>query len=118
MRVWPLRAVVLVLSAGWLSACAGAPAHAQPGALKSTCQQVSAVLSDGPDPGADPVGYAEAQIMPLRQVRTTDSRLKTALDELSSAYRQFTDTKGSRGAKQAVSAASRGVDAVCPGAAA
>jgi hypothetical protein len=118
MRVWPLRALVLLLSAGWLSACAAAPAHVQPATLKSTCQQVSAVLSDGPDPGADPVGYAEAQILPLRQVRTTDSRLKAALDQLSSAYRQFTDTKGSRGAKRAVSAASRSLNAICPGAAA
>jgi hypothetical protein len=118
MRVGPLRAAVLVVSAGWLSACTAAPAHAQPGTLKITCQQVSAVLSDGPDRGADPVGYAEAQILPLRHVSTTDSRLRAALDELSSAYRQFTDTKGSRGAKRAVSGASRSVNAICPGAAA
>jgi hypothetical protein len=118
MRVWPLRAVALLVSAGLLSACGAAQPHARPGALKYTCEQVSAVLSDGPDPGADPVGYAEAQILPLRQVHTADSRLRAALAELSSAYRQFTETRGDRSAKRAVSGASRSVDAICPGAAA
>jgi hypothetical protein len=118
MRVWPLRAVALLVSAGLLSACGAAQAHARPGALKNTCQQVSAVLSDGPDPGADPVGYAEAQILPLRQIHTTDSRLRAALAELSSAYRRFTETRGDRSAKRAVSVASRSVNAICPGAAA
>jgi hypothetical protein len=118
MRAWPLRALALLVSAGLLSACGSAPAHAQSGALRSACQQISAVLSDGPDPGADPVGYAQAQILPLRQVHTADKRLRAALDQLSSAYRQFTDTKGSPAARRAVSGASRGVNAICPGAAA
>ncbi len=37
---------------------------------KQTCKQVEAVLSDGPDPEADPVGYAQAQILPLREIHT------------------------------------------------
>ena len=50
--------------------------------VKTTCQQVSAVLSDGPDPGADPVGYAFAQVLPLRELHTSDSSLQTAIDDL------------------------------------
>src|SRR5580658_9784510 len=41
-------------------------------AVTRACRQVSAVLADGPDPDSDPVGYAEAQILPLRQVHTSD----------------------------------------------
>jgi hypothetical protein len=49
---------------------------------------VSAVLSDGPDPTADPVGYAEAQIVPLRAVRTDDVSLRQVLGQLADAYQQ------------------------------
>jgi hypothetical protein len=78
---------------------------------------VSAVLSDGPDPGADPVGYAEAQVLPLRQIHAPDKRLQAAIDHLASAYQQFFSSDGAATAKQAVSQASRRVDALCPGAA-
>jgi hypothetical protein len=75
------------------------------------------VLSDGPDPGADPVGYAEAQILPLRQIKTTDKSLRRAIDDLASAYHQFFRTNGGTVAKQAVSRAVDDVNSICPGAA-
>ncbi len=109
-----------------LGACSGgaakapAPASAPTSsAVRATCSQVSAVLSDGPDPTADPVGYAEAQVLPLQQIRTPDTQLKAAINRLASAYRAFFDSGGSSStAKLAVAAASKRIDSFCPGAAA
>jgi hypothetical protein len=87
-------------------------------ALASACEQVGAVLSDGPDPSADPVGYAEAQILPLRQVTTSDPALRSAIVRLSGAYQKFYASNGrSSSAKAAVAAASSRLDSICPGAA-
>ena len=48
------------------------------------------MLTDGPDPDADPVGYALAQVGPLRQIKpTSDQPLQTAIDQLASAYQRF-----------------------------
>jgi hypothetical protein len=110
----PLAAGVLLLSACGSSAHTPAQTSA---AVKDACRQVSAALSDGPDPGADPVGYAEAQIQPLRQIHTGDKSLQTAVDGLSSAYQQFYNTNGGGAAKQAVGRASHTVNTICPGAA-
>jgi hypothetical protein len=83
---------------------------------KETCQQVEAVLSDGPEPEADPVGYAQAQVLPLHQIHTTDVKLHQAIDSLASAYQVFSSSNGSSSAKRAVTAASKPIDAICPGA--
>jgi len=109
--------VATTLCAGLLSACGSSgPPQSSP-AVKGTCEQVSAVLSDGPDPGADPVGYAQAQVLPLRQIHTSDTNLKGAIDDLASAYEQFSRTNGTKATKRAVTLASDKVDAICPGAA-
>lgn len=110
----------LLMSGGILGACTSA-GSSQAGqgatrALTSACQRVSAVLSDGPDPGADPVGYAEAQVLPLRQVRIRDGALERAVDRLSSAYSEFFTTNGAKEAEDAVERASHDVDVICPGA--
>ena len=73
------------------------------------------MLSDGPDPTADPVGYAEAQIVPLRAVRTDDESLRQVLDQLADAYQQEYSTNG--GSTKAVAGASSRLNAICPGAA-
>src|SRR5580658_3968849 len=102
---------------GTLSACASAGTSATASAaVRQTCQTVIAVLSDGPDPGADPVGYAEAQILPLRRIHTTDRPLQAAIDALAAAYQKVFDTNGSKAAVAAVRGASRQVDTICPGA--
>jgi hypothetical protein len=76
------------------------------------------VLSDGPDPDSDPVGYAEAQILPLGQIHTSDVQLRAAIAKLASAYRTFFDSNGtSSSAKLAVAAASKRINSFCPGAA-
>ena len=115
-------AVLATLAAGTLalSAC-GSPGPATASGttptVKTTCQNVSAVLSDGPDSGADPVGYAEAQIKPLRQIHTGDKSLQSAVNALASAYQQFYNSNGGAAARQAVSQASHNLNRICPGAA-
>jgi hypothetical protein len=81
---------------------------------KRTCKQVEAALSDGPDPEADPVGHAQAQILPLREIHTADGALHRAIDRLAAAYQSFSSTDGSGTAKSAVSAASEKIEHLCP----
>jgi hypothetical protein len=105
-----------------LAACGSSPgsaaAAAAASATRQACQQIAADLTDGPDPGADPAGYAEAQILPLRQVHVTDPSLRTAVSALATAYQQvFSSDARSSAASQAVAAASRKLNVICPGAA-
>jgi len=93
-------------------------ASASTTALASACEQVSAVLSDGPDPDADPVGYAEAQILPLRHISVSNQALHSAVTQLAGAYQNFFTSNGkSSNAKEAVAVASSKVNSICPGAA-
>jgi hypothetical protein len=94
----------------------GSAAPASSTAVIGTCQEMSAALGDGPDPSADPVAYAEAQVLPLRQITTSDASLRNAIDDLASAYQQFYSIIGSSAAGQAVRQAGAAVDAICPGA--
>jgi hypothetical protein len=114
-------ALVASLAAGLLlGACSSGASQAASAApaASSACAQVSAALSDGPDPGADPVGYAEAQIKPLRAIKTADTALRSAVSHLASAYAAVYDADGkSSAATKAVRAASKEVNAICPGAA-
>lgn len=107
----------LLLGSTLLGAC-GSSASKATAAVEQACKRVEAVLSDGPEPAADPVGYAEAQILPLRQIRTPDGKLHEAIHGLATAYETFFADRGSgRAASSAVSAAVARVDAICPGAA-
>jgi hypothetical protein len=120
-----LRSKVLLLAGGLLGAAllgasgtSGGPSQGAGSAIKDACQEVSAVLSDGPAPSADPVGYAEAQILPLRRIHTSDRALQKAADDLAAAYQRYYDANGA-GARveEAVTSASHRLDAICPGAA-
>ena len=87
-------------------------------AIAATCEQVSSVLSDGPDPDADPVGFAEAHILLLRQISTPDQSLRGALSQLAEANQSFVASNGkSVNAKEAVAVADKKINSVCPGAA-
>jgi hypothetical protein len=102
-----------------LCACGSASrSGASTAAIRRACTQLSAVLSDGPDPDADPVGHAEAQILPLGQFHAPDKALAVAVSQLAAAYRQFFDSNGTGAAKKAVAAASKKINSFCPGAAA
>ena len=71
-----------------LSACGSSPSatnHAK--VVKTACLKVAADLSDGPDPSADPVGYAEAQIRPLSQIKVHDAVLQNAIHYLDVEYK-------------------------------
>jgi hypothetical protein len=112
--------LILVSSATILGACGGPlPGHAASGisgALTASCQSVAAVLSDGPDPTADPVGYAEAQVRPLRALQLPQANLRDAVAALDSAFERVVSTKGTAASEHALSAASTELDAICPGA--
>jgi hypothetical protein len=106
-----------------LAACSSSPNPATSTRLlgpakQQQCTSVSNVLSDGPDPGADPVGYAEAQVLPLRQLKLTDPSLSRAVQTLATAYAAYATSTGSANtAKLKVSKAEATVNAICPGAA-
>jgi hypothetical protein len=122
---WGLRAAalcgaVVVLAVPILTACGSSPARAgSAGAsISATCTAVGAALSDGPDPDADPVGYAAAQIRPLRAIQTSDQALRAAVRDLAAAYaRIFASNDASAVASKAATAAAAKVNAICPGAA-
>jgi flavin-binding protein dodecin len=88
-------------------------------AVQQDCTTISDVLSDGPDPGVDPVGYAQAQVLPLRQLTISEATLHSAVLTLASAYQTFsTSTASTRAAAaQAVSKAENEVNKICPQAA-
>ena len=115
--------VTLILMVVLVCACSSsthssASASSSTAATDSACQQVSAILSDGPDPDADPVGYAEAQILPLRQISVSNQPLHEFISQLADAYQEFFASSGkSSNAKEAVAVASSKLNSICPGAA-
>jgi hypothetical protein len=118
---WPKAGAVAMalLLAVLLAACGSSSSNAASSSAQvkqEGCQQVEAVLSDGPEPDADPVGYAQAQILPLRQIHTSDGKLHQEIDTLASAYQGFSSSNGASWAKSAVSTASKAIDVICPGA--
>jgi predicted Zn-dependent protease len=111
-------AVVLLLATPLAACGASSSTDSASTTAKRVCKQVAAVLSDGPEPAADPVGYAQAQVLPLQQIHTSDARLHQAVDGLSSAYAAFAAADGAgQRVKSAVTAAVARVNAICPGAA-
>jgi hypothetical protein len=119
------RALGLLASSGLIaltfSACSSSsPASSSSlSATQQGCTAVSDVLANGPDPDADAVGYAEAQVLPLEQLKLADTTLAHAVRELDTAYKSFSSTNGAKGTPAAVkvSAAEKAVNAICPNAA-
>jgi hypothetical protein len=110
--------VILLVCACSSAAHSTTSATTAAAATANTCEHVGAVLSDGPDPDADPVGYAEAQIIPLRGISTSNQALHAAISQLADAYQTFFASNGkSSNAKEAVSVASSKLNSICPGAA-
>lgn len=110
----PAAIVSLALAAGGFASAASAKTPP----IQAPCQQVSAVLSDGPDPGVDPVGYAQAQIIQLRKLKLVNPKLKTAVRGLATAYASYAKSNGtSKPTRTAVKQAEKAVNAICPGAA-
>jgi hypothetical protein len=107
------------LSAATLLGACSSPARVLGAPPKQDCTLVADVLSDGPDPGADPVGYAEAQVLPLDQLTISQANLRATVKNLAAAYRSYSSSTGvlQAQAKARVTKAERAVNALCPGAA-
>jgi len=88
-------------------------------AIQQDCTTVADVLSDGPDPDADAVGYAQAQVLPLRQLTIGDAALQRAVLALAGAYQAFSTGSGASNSTAAhqVTQAENAVNAICPQAA-
>ena len=111
--------LLIGLAALTLSACGSSSSASATlaSAKQQGCTAVSDVLADGPDPDADSVGYAEAQILPLAQLKLTDSKLSQAVQKLDAAYKAYNATNGASAAAIKVSATEKAVNAICPDAA-
>jgi len=111
-------ALTLAVSACSSGPAAGSTAPAGPAtqgtAAQRACQQVSDVLADGPDPDADPVGHAEAQVLPLRQIRTPDATIGTAIAGLADAYSGYLAANGTGKAATTLTAAINKINSLCP----
>ena len=85
---------------------------------QQVCTQVDALLTDGPDPGTDPVGYAQAQILPLEQLRASaQTAVGRAVSTLASDYASYVAANGKdKAANSALTAAISKINALCPGA--
>jgi hypothetical protein len=104
----PLLAACSSSSSGGSSGQSQAPA--------AVCQKVLAVLSDGPDPDADPVGYALSQIAPLGQIHTSDQEVAQRLSDLISADQQLVQSNGSdHAATKSIAKDDADLNKVCPG---
>lgn len=77
------------------------------------------MLANGPDPDADPVGYAEAQVLPLQQLNLSDAALHRDVVALASAFKAFSTSSGAKGTAAAlkVAKAENAVNSICPEAA-
>ncbi len=119
----PLVLFVLLMGACSSSAhttakASAASASSAKATAQAACEQIGAVLSDGPDPDTDPVGYAQAQVIPLRHVTVASQALRTVVGQLADAYQQFYTSNGtSTDAKEAVAVATKKLNTICPGAA-
>jgi hypothetical protein len=82
--------------------------------VQQECTAVTDVLSDGPDPDADAVGYAQAQVLPLRQLKITDAALHGDVLALANAYQAFSSGSGTAAT---VTKAENSVNSICPQAA-
>ena len=112
------------LTSATAAACSSSAATPSPAsstaALAQDCTSVSDVLSDGPDPTADSTGYAQAQILPLKQLKLSTPSVQSAVTRLEAAFTAFVDAKSPSAQTQAavqVTSAENAVNAFCPGAA-
>jgi len=114
-----LTALALAMT---VSACSSSPHTAAAStsspkaesAAQQACDKVDAALSDGPDSDTDPLGYAEAQILPLQQIHTTDQTIGTAITTLASAYSAYYSADGKGAAKSTLNTAINTINKLCP----
>jgi hypothetical protein len=99
-----------------LAACGASNTGGGVAAPAAFCQKVGAILSDGPDPDSDPVGYALSQILPLSQVKAPDHALSDTLDQLVAADHSLVASSGQDSAAAAAIKKTDGaLNRACPG---
>jgi hypothetical protein len=86
-------------------------------AISQDCTAVSDALANGPDPDADSVGYAQAQVLPLRALTISNATLHSDVLTLAAAYQAFSSSNGSPATAATVSKAESAVNSICPQAA-
>lgn len=118
----PLVPAIVLLAAASLAltACSSSArpnatrAHSRP--PQALCQELNGILSDGPDPGADPVGYALSQILPLQGVDTSDTAVGATVARLVAADQALVRSNGSdRAAAGTIRSSDHALDTACPG---
>jgi hypothetical protein len=117
-RTVALASVVLAvpLWAACGSTGSGGGAAASAHAPTAVCQKILGVFSDGPDPDADPVGYALSQILPLGQIHTSDQAVSTTLHSLIAADHALVTSNGAdKAAKTDIKKADNSLNTACPG---
>jgi hypothetical protein len=103
----------LVVAVPLWSACSSG-GGAAPAAL---CQKITDDLANGPDSGADPVGYALSQIRPLAQIHSTDQSVAAALTKLIAADHALVNSDGhDHAASTSIAKADAALNLACPGA--
>jgi|GEM_PF-735366 len=114
----PASVVVLSLAAAACGTSSGTKTQAGSGAavIAASGQHLAEALADGPDPDADPVGYALAQVKPLTAIHTSDKSLGAAIAGLASACQTFYADNGTKAVNALVTAASDRIDEFYPGA--
>lgn len=99
-----------------LSACGSSgSATATASVVKSACTKVNDALSDGPDPDADALGYAEAQVKPLFAIKTADAPLQRAITSLADAYQAYFRANGKSGTATVVKTSQSTINRLCKG---
>jgi hypothetical protein len=120
-RSLTLAALALLAAPLGLAACSSGSSGGSSGggaALAPTalCQKLNAVFSDGPDPDADPVGYALSQILPLRAVHSSDHAVIQTVDRLVAADQDLVHSNGSdKAAATAIKKSDHTLNQACPG---
>lgn len=118
-----LAAAVAALAATTMAACSSSgtspsASATQAGAAKAQdCLALSGVLSDGPDPDSDAVGYAQAQVLPLQKLTVGDPAVRSAVSQLDAAFQAFSADDGSAQSQNAakVASAEDALNKLCPG---
>jgi hypothetical protein len=98
------------------AACGGGGSAAAAKAPTALCQKLLAVFSDGPDPDADPVGYALSQELPLSQIHSSDTAAIQTVKSLIAADRVYVKSNGAdHSAKKTIASDDGTLNKACPG---
>jgi hypothetical protein len=112
----PVAPLALAACSSGASGGGGGGGAALAKAPSGVCQQLNAVFSDGPDPDADPVGYALSQILPLRDLHSSDTDLMATVSKLETDDEDLVKANGAdKLAAAAIKKDDKAINSACPG---